>query len=362
VGFDLSSVISHPSSNYITLNGVRNYQFSHEVISIQCTVNDVLKFLEVDKNVQRELDETKVASIGQYIQYGLDGHDIYFSPLVFSARGKGSYHEDNLEYKLGMNERLTILDGQHRIRAFELLKKRLETASEEQTLKYQELINFPMTLQIFTNLTLEQERQLFTDINTKSADVNNTLLIMYKKGDLYGQLVREIIEALPQDLIECRAKTTRTKMMTASTLYSVAKVLNHGKYQRNAKVDINENNYKVCKDRTKEFITLLRTHAPIEAFNRDKYIIMSANIIVSIAKFIYESQEKYPHITMEDLFKNIISNINWTHKNAEFSTLSLKYNQKTKKYNFGTTGRTVRDFSEYLLGKFETHRRSGNNV
>lgn len=33
------------SSNYITMYGVRGNQFGHEVISVQCTVDYVLKFL-----------------------------------------------------------------------------------------------------------------------------------------------------------------------------------------------------------------------------------------------------------------------------------------------------------------------------
>lgn len=350
---DLRSLFSRSKSNYITLNGVKGNQFNHEVITIQCTVNDVLKFLEIDRNVQRDLDENKVASISKYIQYGLDGNDIYFSPLIFSARGKGDFYEENNEYRLGMDERLIILDGQHRIKAFEHVKKRIEISDEEDKNRHEMLVDFPITLQIFTDLTLEQERQLFTDINTKSSQVNNTLLIMYKKDDLYGELTKEVIASLPYDLIECRAKTTRTKLMTAATLYSVAKTINHGVYLRQAKVEINNENYDRCKERVRLFIKLLREYGPIGAIDRNKYIIMSSNIIVAIAKFIYDTQKKYPEIKMEKLFKEVISKIDWSHKNDEFKKLSIKYNKKTKKYNFGSTGRTIRDFSEYLNDIYE---------
>ncbi|KXH86971.1 hypothetical protein AU377_13330 [Sporosarcina sp. HYO08] len=350
---DLSFLTSGTKKNYITLNGIKRKQFNQEVITVQCKVNDILKFLEIDRRVQRELDENKVASIGQYIQYGLDGNDIYFSPLIFSARGKGEYNDVRHEYKLNMDERLVILDGQHRIKAFEYLKKRIEASGGKDEI-YQSLLNFPMTIQIFADLSLEQERQLFTDINTKSSQVNNTLLVMYKKDDLFGKLVQDVVENLPQeDLIECRAKTTRTKLMTASTLYSVAKAVNSGVYSRRSRVDINTQNYHLFKRRTESFISLLRKYAPLDALNRDKYIIMSSNIIVAIAKFIYEAQKKYPEVGMEDLFKNIVSKVDWSHKNDEFKALSAKYNKRTKKYNFGSTGRTVRDFSEFLVGKFE---------
>lgn len=352
---DLSILTNHRKKNYITLNGIKGDQFNQEVITIQCTVSDILKFLEIDRNVQRELDEAKVASISQYIQYGLDGNDIYFSPLIFSARGRGHYNADHNEFSLNMNERLIILDGQHRIKAFEHLKNRMEVNNDNEE-KYQSLLNFPVTIQVFADLSTEQEKQLFTDINTKLSQVNNTLLIMYKKGDLYGELVREVIGNLPEELIETRAKSTRTKLMTASTLYSLAKTLNEGVYSRQSKTIINKDNYREFKCNTEEFIGLMRKYAPIEANNRDKYIIMSSNIIVSIAKFVYEARIKYPEDGAEKLFKEVIAKVDWSHKNTEFRNLSAKYNKKTKKYNFGSTGRTIRDFSEYLLQKYEEVR------
>lgn len=55
--------ISRKSGNFITLKGVSGKQFNNEVISIQCTANEVLKFLDIDRSVQREADERKISSI-----------------------------------------------------------------------------------------------------------------------------------------------------------------------------------------------------------------------------------------------------------------------------------------------------------
>lgn len=353
MSIDLSSIADNAKRSYITLYGLKREQFNFDVISIQCTVNEILKLLEIDNDVQRDLDESKVANISKYIQYGLDGNNIYFSPLIFSARGKGVYDEIKKEYRLDINEKLIILDGQHRIKAFEYLKKRLK-ANGNEAYKYKMILNFPISIQVFYNLTLEQERQLFTDINTKSSQVNNTLLTMYKENDLCGKLVREIVQALPENLIECRAKTTRTKLMTASTLYLVAQTINTGIYSRQQSANIiNEQNYNEYKRKTESYLTLLRKYAPIDASNRDKYIIMSSNIVLSIAKFIYEVQKKYSNISMEELFQKVIAKMDWSHKNEEFKKLSIKYNKRTKKYNLGSTGRTIRDFSQYLMNKYE---------
>src|SRR5690606_20283882 len=145
-------------------------------------------------------------------------------------------------------DKLVVLDGQHRIRAFEILKKQLELQNDVENLE--KINSFPLTIQDFYDLTVEQERQLFTDINSNSSPVNNYLLIMYKDNDLYGRLVKEIVfnhPSIPEDLFEIRLKSTRSKLLTASTLYLTALALNDGGYSMNARKTINPQNYKSYK-------------------------------------------------------------------------------------------------------------------
>lgn len=358
---DLSRISK--KSNQIILKCNGGVQFNQQVISLQCSVNDVLKFLEIDREVQRDIDTERVSSISKYIQYGLDGNDIYFSPLIFSAREQGLFNQDTGEYSLNMSDRLVILDGQHRIKAFELLKNRLEAMLEHdknnKQMKdhYYFLLNFPLTLQIFLNLDITKERQLFTDVNTKSSAVNNTLLIMYKQGDLYGDMVREIVKFHPtinSDEFEVRAKTTRTKLATAATLYLTAIALNEGIIHKKQNTKLNEKNYKDFKRKTELFLTLLKKYSPKDALNRDKYVVFSSNVIVAIAKFVYDITLKYPDVKMEEIFKKVIYKVDWSHKNTDFKKLAVKFNNRTKKYNFGSIGRIVRNFTMYLIEKFES--------
>jgi DNA sulfur modification protein DndB len=355
------SVISK-RTNQIVLKAVDGMQFNHRVISVQCSVNDVLKFLEIDREVQRDIETDRVALISKYIQYGLEGNDIYFSPLIFSARGRGEFDPVHGEYYLNMSQRLVILDGQHRIKAFELLKNRLEAMIESTpndtklTAVYHTLINFPITIQIFLDLDQNKERQLFTDVNTKSSAVNNTLLVMYKIDDLYGELVREVVQSHPTinpDEFECRAKTTRTKLATAATIYLVANALNEGSFHRKQNNKINPENFKTFKKNTEMFLTLLRKYTPTEAIDRDKYVVYSSNVMVAIAKFVHDTCQKHPKITMEEIFKRTIYPIDWSHKNNDFRKLAAKFNNHTKKYNFGSMGRIVRTFSQYLDNRYE---------
>lgn len=349
-------------SNQIVLKAIGGNQFNQKVVSTQCSVNDVLKFLEIDREVQRDIDTDRVSLISKYIQYGLEGNDIFFSPLIFSARNKGIYDSDAEEYRLNMSERLVILDGQHRIKAFELLKIRLEAMIEQipndtkLVETYERLINFPLTVQIFLELDINKERQLFTDVNTKNSMVNNTLLVMYKKNDLYGELIKDLVISHPTispDYFECRAKTTRTKLATAATLYVIAYTLNEGVMHKKQNTTINQSNFKAYKKKTEEFLTLFRKYTPKDALDRDKYVVYSSNVMVAIAKFIYDIQLKYPNTTMEQIFKRSVYHIDWSHKNNDFRRLAAKFNNQTKKYNFGSMGRIVRTFSQYLIEKYE---------
>ncbi|NQD66047.1 DGQHR domain-containing protein [Bacillus haikouensis] len=349
--------ISRKSGNFITLKGVCGKQFNHKVISIQCTVNEVLKFLEIDQEVQREADENKISSIKKYIQYGLEGNDIYFPPLIFSARGQGTYDKDKLQYKLQFGEKLVILDGQHRIKAFEILKRQLQ--SQKDSLNLEKVNDFPLTIQVFVDLPIEKERQLFTDINSNSSPVNNTLLIMYKENDLYGQLVKEIVynhPTIPEDLFEIRLKATRSKLLTAATLYLVALALNDGGFNKSSRKTISQKNYNQYKLKTEKFLTLLRKHAPIEALDRDKYVIFYPNVILGIAKFVNSAFKEYPDVTMESLFENVVGKISWSHKNKDFDRLATNYNSQTKKYKFGARGKSTVNMSEFLLTFYRNSR------
>lgn len=348
-------------SNQIILNGVQGLQFNKRIISAQCTVEDILKFIYVDKTVQRDLDTNKVASISKYIQYGLDGNDIYFSPLIFSSRDIGTFNYDKNEFLLNMNDNLVILDGQHRAEGFVTLKKRFESYlfrnpnDLDVKKKYNELLSFPISLQIYRNLTIQEERQLFTDINSKSSAVNNTLLIMYKEDDLYGKLVKDIIYNHPTikpEEFEVRAQSTKTKLMTAATLYIVSKTLNEGTYSRNTPSKITDINYKLFKDNTEKFLTLLTNIKPFSLYgNRDKFILYANSVIIGIALFVNKVKCENPSITSEYLFENIINMIDWSHSNREFDRLPVKFNKKTNKYNFSSSTRTINGIFQYLLDK-----------
>lgn len=349
-------------SNYVTMYGVQGNQLGYEVISAQCTVDYVLKFLEIDRSVQRDMIEIQVSNISKYIQYGLDGNDIYFPPLIFSARGSGEFDAENNQFRIKTEDTMVVLDGQHRIKAFEVLKKRLESRRDPEDQKMLNYIkNFPLSIQIFKNLSIEQERQLFTDVNTKSAKVSSTLLIMYKENDLYGRLVKDTIDNHPSispDKFEVRAKSTTTKLMTASTLYNIAITLNDGVIVRhNAKTTIDEKNYNTYKKNIEDFLTLLMKYGPDQPLDRNKYFILNPKVLQGIAKAIYLLKVETPNFDMEVLFQKSVHSFDWSQKNKELRRVGIPFNTKTKKYTFSAGTRITNQISQLLLKKYSKEMR-----
>lgn len=342
-----------PVQHYLTFNAVRGKQFRNTVISVQCTAEQVLKFIEIDRDVQRDVIEQHVTDIQKYIQYGLDGNDIYFPPFIFSSRGKGSYDQLEKKFHLNFEDRLIILDGQHRILAFEMIIKRLETREDSLSKEKLKIVkNYPLSIQIFTDLSIEQEKQLFTDVNTKASKVSNTLLVMYKNNNLCAELAKDIISGHPsisEDKFELRSKTTRTKLMTAATLHNTIIILNEGVfYTAMATGKISRDNYQDYKKNTEEFLKLLVKYAPYDAMNRSEYMIFVPTVIFGIALFVNNTLEKNQKVTMEKLFEDVIRKIDWSHKNKDFKNLGIPYKQTTKRYNFSNGFRGSKIICQYL--------------
>ncbi|PWK16501.1 DNA sulfur modification protein DndB [Tumebacillus permanentifrigoris] len=346
----------------LSIPATEGVQFGKRVVSLQCKVEDILKIYGLDKSVQRQLDKDRVSGIARYIQYGLEGNDIYFSPILFSARCVGEFSDEQSAYIINMSDQLFLLDGQHRISAFEELKRQLLEGIDENPDNGEllgRLMSFPLSVQIYRDLNQDQERQLFTDINRNSLRVHKTLGVLYRSNDLYSTMVREIIDShptIPSNLFETRAKYTRKKLMTAATLYDMAQMLNEGFVDK--RKGIKKGNYNRYKSRTEAFLSSFFRYSPKDASDREKYIVWQAKTIVAIAKFVYEVREENQSIKVDHLFRDVVHQVDWTYHNQEFLNVAAKYNKQTKRYTLGSTARVHKLLSEYLVQKFNERRLS----
>ncbi len=210
---------------------------------------------------------------------------------------------------------------------------------------------------LFLDISIEEEKQLFTDVNTKSSKANNTILIMYKDDDLCGNLVKDIIEnhpTIPEDAFETRAKYTRTKMMTAATLHNIIITLNEKLlHTQKAKSKITEETYNEYKENSMKYLQFLNSYYPIDIYTRDTSIIYIPKVLSGITLFVANKLHENSNLSMEDLFERFLSKINWAQKNMDFREIGLQYNEHTKKYNVTNGVRGIKMIYQYLNVKYE---------
>ncbi|MBC1371173.1 DGQHR domain-containing protein [Listeria booriae] len=334
-----------PNSSKVKFKANLKKQFGKDVLTIQCRIMDVIKFLEVDKDVQREVNPSKVSALKSYIGAAIAKDILYFSPLIFSSRECGEYNEKDKEFLLGSDEKIIILDGQHRIAAF----KEIINRSRIEEIKHR-VENFPVTIQIYMHLDLRQEKQLFTDINSKSVAISKNLKIARGGGDLYSRIAREVAKSHPSispDWFEIRASSTSTKFITLSTLSSIARMINDGKINEKAgSVTINEENFEDYKSKTTEFLTLYVKHIMKNEINRDTSLATNTAIIVSMAEYLYENRNE--GLPMEYYFTSILSKEKWTQKNRALIKIGKRCKSSSKKITIGTSSRERREVLKYI--------------
>lgn len=192
------------------LQGESFVQFGKKIFLTQLPFRYLNSIFEVDEYVQRKLDYRKRNQIRDFILTAVESDEFYFSPFVFSARRELVQVENGWE--IPADKKLIVIDGQHRIQGMALAIQRLQTSLDNAILKgnkldielYQQrlakLNNYPITMQIYIDLNTQEERQLFTDINTERRELHGGLIVKYDKRDKYSELVREVSTELKNEL------------------------------------------------------------------------------------------------------------------------------------------------------------------
>ncbi|WP_179033094.1 DNA sulfur modification protein DndB [Paenibacillus kribbensis] len=191
------------------LPGEDYIQFGKKILLTQLPFRYLNTIFEVDEYVQRQLDVRKRNQIRDFILNAVQKDWFYFSPFVFSARGALTQVSNGWE--MPTDSKLIVIDGQHRISGLNLAIQRIQTMVSNTTMTsnneevewnkkiLEKLNNYPISMQIYLNLNTQQERQLFSDINTERRELHGGLIVKYDKRDQYSELVREISHDLKSE-------------------------------------------------------------------------------------------------------------------------------------------------------------------
>lgn len=290
------------TSNRFILKGEICNHFGHEVLYAHLRFSTLEAMFDIDYEVQRQLDVNRRQEIRHFIIESItSGMPLYFSPFVFSARGQ--IVQRGQDFELTPGSKLYLLDGMHRSKALSSAITFLMSESEtleklqqhDNLRKYQTYIhslkNYPITLQIYLNLTKQQERQAFSDLNSRRREAHSGLLLKYDQRDTYNQLTRTVASHLQNRLdIEMDASRIGTNSASITSLTLMKKCLLAlfegivGEKKVDPKLKLDGPQYA---ESATAFFESWVSLFPKNMHNRKKYVCGLAGIQISLAQTVF---------------------------------------------------------------------------
>lgn len=178
--------------------------------------NDVKRYVNLvkDQSMNRLINDTSVDMIIKYMKDEQEG--IFFPPVIMNSTGKLKY--EHATYKLVIEDSsLTIIDGQHRIKAINELLEDQDFKSDFDKMKIPFLI--------IEELSPELHRKLFHTINDKSTKVQNNVSDRFSTttSNLIG--LKYVSENLNyKDYIEWEGKQSKEKIVYSHMLNCIEKL------------------------------------------------------------------------------------------------------------------------------------------
>jgi len=338
---------------FATVSGVRGTQFGKEVFATVLKFKDLVKFLEVFPNVQRNISKRKVSRIKTYTISGVENPKAmrFFPAITVTARGNVFFDTSANRIAIDTtNSNLSVNDGQHRFygidEAIEELKVRRNKAKDTLTKnKYDvyldELENMVIPMTIFNNLTEEEEKQLFYDSNNLASRPSRSATIKLAQNDYVAKLAREVSETnkalkrfgVEMDKMSIHKNNPNTVLLT--TVYAMIKNLYWTEYMNDFEF-INEKTYNEYKMFTVDTFNKIFAALPKDMDTKDKYILGRNYALKGITKFIHQARTVNNYKDSE-IFE-AISKVDWTLDLHVWSNYGAYPSSKKGVLQFGGNG------------------------
>lgn len=313
-------------NKFATISGIKGKQFGKEVFSSVVKFKDLVSFLDVFPDVQRNVNPRKVGKIKNYVLSGVeDPHEMRFFPgITVTARGNVYYDELSMRIAIDTeNSKLSVNDGQHRFygidKAIQELEFRKGKAKDRESMEkwgklLDDLKEMVIPIVIFNNLTEEEEKQLFHDSNNLAQRPSRSATIRLAQTDYYSRLARELSESneyllkygVEYNKMSIHENNPNTVLLT--TVYTMIRQL----YWTESKKDyyfINENNYSMYFNQTEYTFNNIFSGLPQDLQQKGKYIIDKNYTLKGIAKFIHNARKEGKEDA--NIF-DAISKVDWT--------------------------------------------------
>ncbi|WCF11559.1 DGQHR domain-containing protein (plasmid) [Paenibacillus thiaminolyticus] len=315
--------------NFATISGIRGKQFGREIYSTVIKFKDLMTFLEVFPEVQRDASIKRVTAIKKYILSGLQeqeeskGKSImrFFSAITVTARGHVFYDESTQRVAIDTRKsKLSVNDGQHRflgiseaIRTLSAKINRLNDGEEKDRVyaMFVELQEMVIPIVIFNGISEAEEKQLFHDLNNLAQRPSRSATIRLAQTDLHSKLSRELAEhnrflntyGVEMDKMSIH-KSNKNLVLLTSVHYLVNELI------RASGDPITKESYSYHKTAISGIIDSIFESLPEDVNVKGRYLIEKNYAIKGIANFV--AQAKYEQKLSDDIIYKAIKETDWT--------------------------------------------------
>ncbi|MBM7646383.1 DNA sulfur modification protein DndB [Scopulibacillus daqui] len=347
------------------LNGDIYQQFGKEVLVSTVYFRYLESIFDIDREVQRELDIKKCNDIKAFILHTVREGTFYFSPFIFSARD--SVENSNGTWEIPPGKRLFILDGQHRYKSME--KAILDLQSELSVLEgsfpereediqvikkdIEKLRNYPISMQIYLNLSKEDERQLFTDINTERKEAHYGLIMQYDHRDEYIELTRQIANQL-KNSFDIEMKLSRLTVQNSSvTSLTIMRRCLLALFEGILTVKKGSPNPKKCRKDEMFDIAVAFFESWLDVFprnmhDREKYVTGLSGIQVATAYTVFQLANSCDLTYSEAInsIKKLTHHCTWLHSDPLFKNF---YDSSTRRIKNHSSTSAIQKLSKKFM-------------
>jgi DNA sulfur modification protein DndB len=332
----LSELLSEQRpSSHVEIPGMLGSTFGQATLSTTLPMSKLFSVYEVDLEVQRNIIPRNLSKLIDYINLYLDNRQpIYFPGIIFSARGAGMYDERSQTLVLKPIEKLYVVDGQHRLAAFQRIMESLQSQMarakdrreydkmEEIAEKMSRLYSFPISVMIYLDINARQERQLFSDINKLPRKIGGNLAVLRDQRRFYHVMASKLAESPIMSPISIDMFSERGKapdcLFTYHLLVEILIALFEGRLKSGAR----NNGYRFSEEEIAEhvglaelYVSRLLDHLPEPAKGE---LCWSENVQIALALFFHGEAVKtgkfnkyaldysmriLPHIPWEEIYQ-----------------------------------------------------------
>lgn len=310
--------------SFATLTALKGEQFNKEIFSALLTFKELSQFLQVFPEVQRTANGRKINSIKRYVLTGLDaGQMRFFSSLTATARGNVFYDDATKRMAINTKEsKLSVNDGQHRslgiIEAIKELKSKQHSKRtsagevEELTRKIEFLEGMTIPVVIFNNISVEEEKQLFFDMNNLSSKPSRSTTIRLSQSDLLSKLAREVsssneyLELYGVEFDKTNIREGNVNNILLTTVYECCRLV--ATHKLGSAQELSNENYDAVMEMTSTIFDNIFVALPKDIDVKGRYITSKGFVLRALFTFVLRKMKE--DVPQEKIYHAILKQ-NW---------------------------------------------------